>query len=251
MNPNISLDQQPPDPTYLDAPLQQVVHFPNGDGIAFVKQEADAGEAMENYPEEVLAEYEVESILEKEIQRGKVYYLVKWKGFDLDHATWEPRNNLKNAPEILKEFEKNWRDAQHAAQVEALNNRTRKAATQAAIKLKQEDSGAKTTLRKREKMQPEVNTNGLVVKIKKITKDQNEEVFSFDEQIGEETKSVEKTSENIKKKKVKDSNKKVKLNPESASGKKKGKNNQITVKSENIFDPRDLMSHQVHLFDLL
>lgn len=41
-------------------------------------------------------EWEVEQIL----QRGRInnikHYLVKWKGYPLDEATWEPITNLDN-----------------------------------------------------------------------------------------------------------------------------------------------------------
>ena len=31
-------------------------------------------------------------------------YLVLWKGYPLSEATWEPESNLKNAPDIVKQF---------------------------------------------------------------------------------------------------------------------------------------------------
>jgi hypothetical protein len=50
-------------------------------------------------------EYEVESILDKRTLKGKTQYLVKWLGYPLHDATWEPLSNLGNAKEKLKEFE--------------------------------------------------------------------------------------------------------------------------------------------------
>ena len=50
-------------------------------------------------------EYEVEAILDKRVIRKKTLYLVKWVGYLLHDATWEPMRNLSNAPEIIKEFE--------------------------------------------------------------------------------------------------------------------------------------------------
>jgi len=52
------------------------------------------------------SEFEVEFILDKKIKRGKVYYLVKWKGFPEDDTTWEPKENLDNAPGKINLFEK-------------------------------------------------------------------------------------------------------------------------------------------------
>ena len=33
-----------------------------------------------------------------------VEYLVKWKGYSLAEATWEPEANLEHSPVILKQF---------------------------------------------------------------------------------------------------------------------------------------------------
>ena len=51
-------------------------------------------------------EYEVETILDKRIRKGKVEYLVKWKGWDLaEHNTWEAVAHL-NCDEIMEEYER-------------------------------------------------------------------------------------------------------------------------------------------------
>ena len=54
-------------------------------------------------------EQEVERILNKQQVRGKDKYLVCWKGFTVESDTWEGRENLKNAKEAIKEFEKEYR----------------------------------------------------------------------------------------------------------------------------------------------
>ena len=50
-------------------------------------------------------EYEVERILDRRISRGKVEYLVKWRNYDNASNSWEPRSNLTNCQELLREFE--------------------------------------------------------------------------------------------------------------------------------------------------
>ena len=50
-------------------------------------------------------EYEVEQILDKRKHYGKTQYLIKWKGYPLSEASWEPEENL-NCPELLEEFNK-------------------------------------------------------------------------------------------------------------------------------------------------
>jgi len=54
-------------------------------------------------------EWEVERILNKRRVRGKDKYLVCWKGFTAESDTWEGRENLENAKEVIEEFEKEYR----------------------------------------------------------------------------------------------------------------------------------------------
>jgi hypothetical protein len=55
---------------------------------------------------DIKIEYEVERIIAQKvvIQRGKkvMLFRVRWKGFGESEDTWEPKINLKNAPEALK-----------------------------------------------------------------------------------------------------------------------------------------------------
>ena len=51
-------------------------------------------------------EYEVEEILDRQERRGKMKYLVKWKGYIMEENTWKGLENLKNAREKIEEFEK-------------------------------------------------------------------------------------------------------------------------------------------------
>ncbi|MBW0565897.1 hypothetical protein O181_105612 [Austropuccinia psidii MF-1] len=51
-------------------------------------------------------EWEVSKILDSKLKRGKLCYLVEWKGFSQasERSTWEPTKNLKNCPELVKDF---------------------------------------------------------------------------------------------------------------------------------------------------
>jgi len=53
-------------------------------------------------------EWKVEHILNKRKVRGKDKYLVHWKGFTAESDTWEGRENLENAQEAIKEFEREY-----------------------------------------------------------------------------------------------------------------------------------------------
>ncbi|MBW0567393.1 hypothetical protein O181_107108 [Austropuccinia psidii MF-1] len=51
-------------------------------------------------------EWEVSRILDSKLKRGKLWYLVEWKGFSQysERSTWEPTKNLTNCPELVKDF---------------------------------------------------------------------------------------------------------------------------------------------------
>ncbi|XP_013407194.1 chromobox protein homolog 8 [Lingula anatina] len=47
--------------------------------------------------------FAAESILKRRIRKGKVEYLVKWKGWSLKHCTWEPADNILDT-RLLENF---------------------------------------------------------------------------------------------------------------------------------------------------
>ena len=50
--------------------------------------------------------YEVELLLDSRIQWRRMEYLVKWKGYDEGHNSWEPIYNLNNAKRSITAFHK-------------------------------------------------------------------------------------------------------------------------------------------------
>lgn len=51
-------------------------------------------------------QFEVERIVDKIVENGKTYYLIKWKGYSSDENTYEPRDELiKSIPDLINEFE--------------------------------------------------------------------------------------------------------------------------------------------------
>ena len=54
--------------------------------------------------------FEIEKILNKKMVKGKKKFLVKWKGYTAKEDTWESRENLENAKELVKEFEREYEE---------------------------------------------------------------------------------------------------------------------------------------------
>ena len=50
-------------------------------------------------------EYEVEKILDRRGRHPNFKYLVKWEGYPDSDNSWEPINNLRNAKDLIEEFE--------------------------------------------------------------------------------------------------------------------------------------------------
>ena len=53
-------------------------------------------------------EYEVEKIINKRRRYGQWEYLVKWKEYTAEKDSWEKETNLKNAREVVEEYEKEY-----------------------------------------------------------------------------------------------------------------------------------------------
>ena len=74
--------------------------------IVRYKEQVKGQKKEEGKPVEVegIEEWEVEKILNKKKMRGVEKYLIQWKGFTVEGDTWERRENLKNAEELIEEF---------------------------------------------------------------------------------------------------------------------------------------------------
>jgi len=75
--------------------------------IVQYKKQVKGQKKEERKPIEVegVKEWEVEKILNKKKIREVEKYLVRWKEFTAEGDTWERKENLKNAEELIEEFE--------------------------------------------------------------------------------------------------------------------------------------------------
>ena len=49
-------------------------------------------------------EFEVEEVLDSRVRYGKLQYFVHWKDWPVSSRTWEPKENLANAPDLVDKF---------------------------------------------------------------------------------------------------------------------------------------------------
>jgi hypothetical protein len=87
-----------------EPPTYRVSGIPN---VAYTKNQLQKVNPSEKAPgKSVLRKHFVEKIIDKEKRKGKIYYLVKWVGWD--KPTWEPRATLiKDIPQLIKNYEDN------------------------------------------------------------------------------------------------------------------------------------------------
>ena len=92
----------------LRLPSSMRIHLVvNVSRIVRYREQMKGQKKEEGKPVEVeeVEEWEVEKILNKKKIRGVEKYLIRWKGFTAEGDTWERKENLKNAEELIKEFE--------------------------------------------------------------------------------------------------------------------------------------------------
>ena len=93
----------------LQLPSLMRIHLVvNVSRIVKYKEQVKEQKKEKRKPVEVkgVEEWEVEKILNKKKMRGVEKYLIRWKGFMAEGDIWERKENLKNAEELIEEFER-------------------------------------------------------------------------------------------------------------------------------------------------
>jgi len=91
----------------LQLPSSMRIHpVVNVSQIVRYKEQVRGQKKEERKPVEIegVEEWEVEKVLNKKKMRGVEKYPIRWKGFTVEGNTWERRENLKDAGELIEEF---------------------------------------------------------------------------------------------------------------------------------------------------
>lgn len=97
-------------------PIEQVMINPgmapgyrvkNHPGVVYTKNQLQVVKKDEQKPgKEAQRKFEVSKIVDKEKQKGRIHYKVRWKGYGPEWDRWLPRSQVvKEIPDIMKEFE--------------------------------------------------------------------------------------------------------------------------------------------------
>ncbi|KAF8752476.1 hypothetical protein RHS01_07693 [Rhizoctonia solani] len=91
----------------LELPASMKIHDVFYVGLLSKVHESPSQPLPERPPPETIEgeeEYEVEQIIDSKRQRGKWFYLIKWKGYGPEDNSWEPEELLEHSQEEIKRF---------------------------------------------------------------------------------------------------------------------------------------------------
>ncbi|XP_028175998.1 chromobox protein homolog 1-like [Ostrinia nubilalis] len=100
----------------------------NSDATPPKKSKGNKGKGKKRKSEkETEEEYEVEKIIDSKKIKGKLHYLIRWKGYSADSDTWEPENTL-SCPDLINKFNDEKENSKTKESKPGKKNNKRKAA---------------------------------------------------------------------------------------------------------------------------
>ncbi|XP_010525009.1 PREDICTED: chromo domain-containing protein LHP1-like isoform X2 [Tarenaya hassleriana] len=87
-----------------------------GQGEEYEEEEYDGEEEEEDQEERPKLDegfFEIEAIRRKRVRKGKLQYLIKWRGWPETANTWEPLENLQSCSDFIDAFEESLRSGKH------------------------------------------------------------------------------------------------------------------------------------------
>ena len=94
-------------------------------------------------------EFEVEKIIDRRSKKGKLFYRVKWKDYPLSEATWEPKENLKNAKAAILLFEKGRTTSENKKKSKNRPSESPKEPVETDLNIDEEKENAKETTKRK------------------------------------------------------------------------------------------------------
>lgn len=98
------------EPVSVEAPAGQEEVVEEDGGRS--EKEGDAEPEKPALPE---GYYELEAIRKKRVLKGRVQYLIKWRGWPESTNTWEPPENLSYCTDVINSFEKSLKSGKKSA----------------------------------------------------------------------------------------------------------------------------------------
>lgn len=85
-------------------------------------------------------EYEVEKVVGSKKIKGKLHYLIRWKGYDADNDTWEPENTL-SCPDLISKYNEEKENSKSKTKEEKKEKKDKKGKKGIKRKGKRDSSG--------------------------------------------------------------------------------------------------------------